>query len=73
MLPLTVAKAGEQLTIARVGGNPETKKHLEDLGFVAGAVISVVSSNDGDIIVSLKESRLAITEQMAAKIMVQIN
>ncbi len=58
--------------VARVGGNPATKKHLANLGFVEGAVITVVAdTGDGNMIVNVKESRVAIIKQMASKIMVQ--
>ncbi|MCR5254814.1 MAG: ferrous iron transport protein A [Acetatifactor sp.] len=71
MLPLTLAKAGEELMVARIGGNAETKKHLEDLGFVVGTRFLVITAGgDGNIIVNLKESRLAITKYMAEKIQV---
>ncbi|MBP5197921.1 MAG: ferrous iron transport protein A [Lachnospiraceae bacterium] len=71
MLPLTLAKSGEELMVARIGGNSETKKHLEDLGFVVGARFMVITAaGDGNIIVNLKESRLAITKFMAEKIQV---
>lgn len=57
--------------VTKIGGTQEMKKHLEDLGFVVGSRVSIISaSGDGNIIVNLKESRLAITEQMAQKVMV---
>ncbi len=71
MMPLAFAKTGEQVMIARVGGNQEMKKHLEDLGFTAGTHVHVISAGgDGNIIVNLKDSRLGITEEMAKKIMI---
>ena len=70
MMPLTLADTGEENVILRVGGSPEVKKHLEDLGFVAGGTVSVVSSLGGNVIVKVKESRVAISEEMARKIMV---
>lgn len=71
MMPLAFARTGDKVLVARIGGNEEGKKHLEDLGFVVGAQVDIISaSGDGNIIVSLKESRLAITSQMAAKIMI---
>ncbi len=70
MMPLTLANAGEENTILRVGGSAEVKKHLADLGFVAGAAVNVVSSLGGNVIVKVKESRVAISEEMARKIMV---
>ena len=70
MMPLTLANAGEENTILKVGGSPEVKKHLEDLGFVAGGTVSIVSSLGGNVIVKVKETRVAISEEMARKIMV---
>lgn len=70
MMPLTLASAGEENMIRRVGGNDETKRHLEDLGFVAGAVVTIVSSIGGNLIVNVKDSRVAISKEMAEKIMV---
>ena len=67
-MPLTLAAAGEENIIRKVGGNPEVKKHLEELGFVAG--VTIVSSLNGNVIVKVKESRVAISEEMARKIMV---
>jgi ferrous iron transport protein A len=69
-MPLTFAAVGEENTIRRVGGNPETRKHLEDLGFVAGARVRVVSAIGGNLIVNVKESRVAISREMAGKILV---
>ena len=70
MLPLTLANIGEEYMIHKVSGNPETRKHLEDLGFVAGGPVTVVSALGGNIIVKVKESRIAISEEMARKIMI---
>ena len=70
MMPLTLANAGEENLILRVGGSPEVRKHLEDLGFVAGGTVSVVSSLGGNVIVKVKEARVAISEEMARKIMI---
>ena len=70
MMPLTLADTGEENVILRIGGSPEVKKHLEDLGFVAGGTVSVVSSLGGNVIVKVKEARVAISEEMARKIMV---
>ena len=70
MMPLTLANAGEENTILRVGWSAEVKKHLADLGFVAGAAVNVVSSLGGNVIVKVKESRVAISEEMARKIMI---
>ncbi len=70
MMPLTLASAGEENMIRRIGGNDETKRHLEDLGFVAGANVTIVSSIGGNLIVNVKDSRVAISKEMAGKIMV---
>ena len=70
MMPLMLADAGTEQLIHKVGGSPEVKKHLEDLGFTAGGSITVVSALGGNIIVKVKESRVAISEEMARKIMV---
>ena len=70
MMPLALANIGEEYMIRRVSGNSEVKKHLEDLGFTAGGSITVVSALGGNIIVKGKESRVAISEEMARKIMI---
>ncbi len=70
MMPLMFANIGEENIIRKVGGSPEVKKHLEDLGFVAGGGVTVVSSIGGNLIVNVKESRVAISREMAGKIMV---
>ena len=70
MMPLTLASVGEENIIKKVGGLPEVKKHLEDLGFVPGGTATVVASLGGNLIVKIKESRVAISEEMARKIMI---
>ena len=70
MMPLILAAAGETNTIRKVSCNPEVKKHLEDLGFVVGGEVTVVSAIGGNLIVNVKESRIAISREMAGKIMV---
>ena len=70
MRPLTMAVCGEPNTIKRVGGKEETKKFLENLGFVAGSVVTVVSAASGNLIVNVKDSRVAIGRDMANKILV---
>ena len=70
MMPLALANIGEEYMIRKVSGNPETKKHLEDLGFVAGGTATVVSALGGNLIVKVKEARVAISEEMARKIMI---
>ena len=70
MMPLTLASEDTVNIIRRVGGSPEVKKHLENLGFVAGGSVRIVSRLGGNVIVNVKESRVAISEEMARKIMV---
>lgn len=70
MLPLTLASQGEPVTIKKIGGKQETKKFLETLGFVVGGTITVVSEINGNMIVNVKDSRVAIGKDMANKIMV---
>ena len=70
MMPLTYAKIGEDNIIKKVGGKPEVKKHLEDLGFVVGGTVSVISLFSGNVIVNVKEARVAISQELAQKIMV---
>ena len=69
-MPLTMASIGETNTIRKLGGNEETKRFLENLGFVAGAEITVVSAIGGNVIVNIKDSRVAINQDMARHIMV---
>jgi len=70
MMPLAFADSNEELVIQRVGGRPEMKKHLEDLGFVVGGRVTIVSEMAGNLIVNVKETRIAISKEMAQKIMV---
>jgi len=70
MMPLTLANIGEEATVRRVGGSPEMKKHLEDMGFAVGQSVTVVSAIAGNLIVKVKESRVAISREMAGKILV---
>ncbi|MBR1864819.1 MAG: ferrous iron transport protein A [Ruminococcus sp.] len=70
MMPLTLAAVGEANTIKKVGGNPETRKFLENLGFVSGSTVTVVNTLGGNVIVNIKDSRVAVSKEMAAKIMV---
>ena len=71
MMPLILSKAGEESVILRVGGSPEVRQHLNDLGFVAGTGVTVLKVIGGNLIVNVKESRIAISREMAQKIMVQ--
>ena len=70
MTPLIVADMGTPQIIKKVGGNPEVKQHLENLGFVVGGTVTVVNSMAGNLIVNVKESRIAISREMAQKIMI---
>lgn len=70
MMPLTMSKIGESNIIKKVVGKEETKKFLESLGFVIGSTVTIVSDNGGNIIVNVKESRVAVSKEMALKIMV---
>ncbi|MCH5347953.1 MAG: ferrous iron transport protein A [Oscillospiraceae bacterium] len=69
-MPLTMANTGEENIIKKVGGNPETRKFLESLGFVAGGAVTIISENGGNVIVNVKESRVAVSKEMANKIIV---
>lgn len=71
MMPLAFADIGNKSTIKKIGGLPEVKKHLENLGFTVGGSVTVISKLNGNIIVSVKESRVAIDQNTAHKIMVQ--
>ena len=70
MMPLTLAAVGEENIIRKIGGKPEVRAHLENLGFVAGGIVTVISTIGGNLIVSVKDSRIAISRKMANKIMV---
>ena len=70
MMPLSLANIGESNIIKKIGGKPEVKKHLENLGFVVGGNVQIVSSLGGNVIVNIKETRVAISEEMAQKIMI---
>ena len=69
MMPLNLANLDEEVMIRRIGGSQEVRQHLENLGFVVGGNVTVVTSLGGNIIVNVKESRVAISEEMARKIM----
>ena len=70
MMPLSLAQVGEENIIKRIGGSPEVKRHLENLGFVVGGEVTVVNTLGGNGIVNVKEARVAISKEMAVKIMV---
>ena len=69
-MPLTLADICEENIIKKIGGKPEVKQHLENLGFVTGGTVRVVSAIGGNLIVNVKESRVAINKEMASKIMI---
>lgn len=70
MMPLTMAKKGESNVIKKVGGKEEARRFLENLGFVVGGTVTVVSETAGNMIVNVKDSRIAIGKDMANKIMI---
>ena len=70
MMPLTLAEVGEENIIRKVGGKQEVKTHLENLGFVVGGAVTVINAIGGNVIVNVKDSRVAIGRDMANKIMV---
>lgn len=70
MLPLNLAERGRPQIIKKIGGSPEVKKHLENLGFNVGGEVCVISSLGGNLIVKAKESRVAVSSELARKIMV---
>ena len=70
MMPLTLAAVGEDNTIKKIGGSPEVRQHLENLGFVVGGNVRVINALAGNVIVNVKETRVAISEEMARKIMI---
>lgn len=70
MMPLSLANMGEEMIVQKVGGSPEVKKHLENLGFVPGGSVTLITTLGGNVIVKVKEARVAISEEMARKIMV---
>ena len=70
MMPLTLGSSGEDGIVKKIGGKPEVKKHLENLGFVVGSEINVITEQNGNIIVKVKEARVAISKEMANKIFI---
>ncbi len=69
-MPLVFAETGQSNIIRKIGGSPEVKKHLEDLGFNVGGEVSIVSTLGSNLIVKVKESRVAVSEELARKIMI---
>ena len=70
MMPLVLADVGKENIIKKIGGSPEIRQHLENLGFVVGGTVTIINSLGGNVIVNVKESRVAVSEEMARKIMV---
>ena len=70
-MPLTLAAVGEEIIIKRIGGNADVRAHLQNLGFVSGAAVTVVSSMGGNLIVNVKNARIAVSREMAQKIFVE--
>ena len=70
MMPLSFANIGEENLIRKVGGGSETKRHLENLGFVPGGSVTIINAIGGNLIVNVKDSRIAISKEMAQKIMI---
>ena len=69
-MPLTLAVIGEENIIKRIGGNADVRAHLQNLGFVSGAVVTVVSSMGGNLSVNVKNARISLSREMAQKIMI---
>ena len=69
-MPLTMAKVGEEQLIKKIGGKPEVRQFIENLGFVPGGTVTVISEISGNVIVPMKDSRIAISREMASKILV---
>lgn len=72
MIPLSMVEKGKAVIVQRVGGKDETRRFLENLGFVSGATVTVINEASGNLIVNVKESRIAIGKDMATKIMVSV-
>ncbi len=69
-MPLVYANPGEENIVRRIGGSPDVKRHLEDLGFTPGGTVTLISALNGNIIVKVKESRIALSEDMARKVFI---
>ena len=72
MMPILMTQTGDTVTVAKVLGNNSIRQRLGELGFVAGAEVSVVQAHHGDMIVKVRDSKLALTREMASKIMVEM-
>jgi len=69
-MPLSMANIGEENSIKKIGGKEEIRQFLANLGFTPGSHVTVVTKNSGNVIVNIKESRVAVSKEMATKIMV---
>lgn len=69
-MPLTMAEPGVENRIKKIGGKDEIRKFLEKLGFVVGSTVTVISENNGNVIVNIKDARVAISREMANKIII---
>ena len=70
-MPLAMANPGESMEIVRIGGNSEVRRHLEEMGFAAGSTLVVISVHGGNVICSVKETRVGISRELASKIIVK--
>ncbi len=70
MMPLSLADVGKEQIIKKIGGNPEVRKHLENLGFNVGGNVTVITTLNGNVIVKVKESRIALNDELARRIMI---
>jgi len=70
MMPLTMAKAGDTVTIRKISGKAEVRQHLAELGFVVDGTVTVVSELAGNLILQVKDSRIALDQTMANRIMI---
>ncbi len=69
-MPLSMANVGESVSIKRITGNDETRQHLSELGFIIGEIIRIVSKNGGNLIINVKDSRIALDKTLANRIMI---
>lgn len=69
-MPLSMIRTGESSVVKKVGGKGEIRRFLESLGFIPGSIVTVISENNGNLIVNIKEARIAINKEMACKIIV---
>lgn len=70
IMPITMSDAGKAVTIVNISGNPKVRQHLSELGFVTGEKVMVVNNIGGNVIIQVKDARIAVDEAMARRIMV---